>query len=124
MENGNEISAGRIHSPRPLTPALSPGYEGEGCAYCPLKSLHCFELKLRIQLQLKILKPHLRRASRVNLQPEDPFLRDLVVIDIRAEMPVDRGADLPADGEDLVRVPVFLVDELAAIKLLAFFREQ
>ncbi len=46
------------------------------------------QIKLRLQLQLEILKPHLHRPAGVDLQANDATTRDLRIIEVNADVTV------------------------------------
>src|SRR5262245_54687429 len=71
-------------------------------------------LLLRIQFQVQILEAHFHRAAGVNLQAEDAAAVAAGIIQVHAQLAVDPGANLRADGEDFVLVPFVNLDERLA----------
>src|SRR6185503_791774 len=86
--------------------------------------LYGLQLELGVQLQLEIPEADLHGAAAVDLDADASLRRDLVVLEVRAEIAVDRRADPVAHDEDLIDVPFGLLDELVAVERLALLREE
>src|SRR5688572_5065011 len=72
-------------------------------------------LLLRQHLQLQLLEPHFLRPAAVQLQPEHPAPRQLVVLEVvRADVPVDGDPHVPLVGLDRVVVPLARLHVLLA----------
>src|SRR5689334_18395043 len=81
--------------------------------------LERLQLELRgVGFELELAEADFHHPAAVDLESETALHRHFVVLEVRAEAAVDRRPDLGADRDDLVDVPVFLLDELPAVELL------